>query len=472
VRRIVILGCGPAGLAAGYELVQRGEKVVCLEKDNMVGGISRTVCHKGFRFDIGGHRFFTKIPRVDKLWHEILAEEFLKRARLSRIYYNNKFFNYPLKPTNALAGLGFVNSIEILASFLASKIKPYPQENTFEQWVSNRFGKKLYRIFFKTYTEKVWGIPCDQIAAEWAAQRIKGLSLASAIKTAMFGDKQKKIKTLIKKFDYPRLGPGQMYEAMAERIKQMGGVVLLKHEAKKLRAANGKIIAVEAADAQGNMSIIEGTDFLSSMPVNELALAISPMGPESVATAAGKFTYRSLLTVNLMMNRKETFPDTWIYIHSPEVKVGRIQCFKNWSPFMVPDENSSSLGLEYFCTEGDELWNSTDSDLIELAKKEIKKLGIADPASVFDAFVLRMPKTYPVYFMDYKQYLEVIKKYLAGFGNLQCIGRNGMFKYNNMDHSISSALLAVENIFGANNNLWAVNTEEEYHEQANAESTT
>ncbi len=462
---VVILGCGPAGLAAGYEMAKRGEKVVCLEKDNIVGGISRTICRNGFRFDVGGHRFFTKISRVDKLWREVLADEFLRRRRLSRIYYNNKFFNYPLKLANALAGLGVVNSIGILASFVASKVRPYSQENTFEEWVSNRFGKKLFRLFFKTYTEKVWGIPCSQIAAEWAVQRIRGLSLTSAVKTILFGDKQGKIKTLIQEFDYPRLGPGQMYEAMAEKIRQMGGEILLKHKAKKLQVENRKIITVEVADEQGNSRIIEGTDFLTSIPVDELALAIVPMAPKNVVEAAGKLTYRSLLTVNLMMNQKENFPDMWIYIHSPEVKVGRIQCFKNWSPFMVPDGNYSSLGVEYFCTEGDDLWSRPDEELIKLAKQEIKQLGLADPAGVFDAFVVRMPKTYPVYSMDYKQYLQTIKNYLANFRNLQCIGRNGMFKYNNMDHSILSALLAVENIFGAHYDIWAVNTEDQYHEQ-------
>jgi len=421
---VVIIGCGPAGLAAGYELEKRGQNAICLERDNIVGGISRTTERNGFRFDIGGHRFFTKIARVDELWHEVLTSDFLRRPRLSRIYYNHKFFNYPLKLANALLGLGLINSVGILASFVASKIHPFPQEDTFEQWVSNRFGKRLFQIFFKTYTEKVWGIPCNQIGAEWAAQRIKGLSLGSAVKTALFGDKQKKIKTLIQEFDYPRFGPG------------------------------------------GNSKTIEGTDFLSSMPVNELAMAIVPRAEDSVLDAAGKLSYRSLLTVNLMMNRKESFPDTWIYIHSPRVKVGRVQCFKNWSPFMVPDENTSSLGLEYFCTEGDDVWESCDEELIELAKREIKELGLAEPSSVFDAFVARMPKTYPVYQAGYREHLRVIKNYLAGFENLQCIGRNGMFKYNNMDHSILSALLAVENIFGADNDLWSVNVEEEYHEQA------
>ncbi len=315
----------------------------------------------------------------------------------------------------------------------------------------------------------MWGIACSEIQAEWAAQRIKGLSLSSAIKTALFGDKEKKIKTLIEEFDYPRFGPGQMYETMAEKIRQMGGRILLGHDVKKVRAKNNRIIAVEVVDDQGNTTVIEGTHFLSSAPVSELALAITPELEQNVRDAAGKLGYRSLLTVNLMMNRKEKFPDTWIYVHSPEVRMGRVQCFKNWSPFMVPDDDSSSLGLEYFCTEGDQLWETRDEELIELGKNEIKKLRLADPQTVFDAFVIRMPKTYPVYSMDYRIHLQKIKDCLGRFANLQCIGRNGMFKYNNMDHSILSALLAVDNIFGADNDLWSVNTEEEYHEQAGAE---
>lgn len=463
-RKIVIMGGGPAGLAAGYELSKRGAEVVVLEKDNIVGGISRTVCRNGFRFDIGGHRFFTKIGRVNDLWHEVLGEDFLRRPRLSRIYYNKKFFNYPLKPMNALLGLGIFNSIGILASFAASKVRPYKNEDTFEEWVSNRFGKKLYRIFFKTYTEKVWGLPCSQIEAEWAAQRIKGLSLVSAIKAAFLGNTGKKIKTLIEEFDYPRFGPGQMYEAMASKIEGMGGKVLMETSVVGVKYQDGKVVSVEIEDKSGVRKIIEGTDFLSSVPITEL-VGMLEGADAGVIEAAGRLSYRSLLTVNLMMNRAEEFKDTWMYIHSPEVKMGRVQCFKNWSPAMVPGEDVSSLGLEYFCSEGDELWESGDEELIELGKKEVDELSLADSSSVFDAFVIRTPKTYPVYSRNYNKNLSVLKEYVCGISNLQCIGRNGMFKYNNMDHSILSGLLAADNIFGAGNDLWAINTDEEYHEQ-------
>ena len=462
---IVVIGCGPAGLAAGYELAKQGRSVVCIEQDDTVGGISKTLTHNGFRFDIGGHRFFTKLSRVNDLWHEVLKDDFLRRPRLSRIYYNNKFFNYPLKPANALMGLGIFNSFAILGSYFASKVKPYKNEDTFEQWVSNRFGKKLYRTFFKTYTEKVWGIDCSQIQAEWAAQRIKGLSLSSAIKNAIFGDRGKKIKTLIDEFDYPRLGPGQMYETMAEKITQMGGSVLMNTRVVGLNIDNGRVVSVKVKDADSNETTIEAANFMSSAPITDLVRFISDDTPKSVLQAADSLKYRSMLTVNLMLDRAETFPDTWIYIHSPEVKVGRIQCFKNWSPHMVPSDDVSSIGLEYFCDEGDDLWTASDEELVKLAKSEIVKLRLADAETVFDAFVYRCPKTYPVYSMDYHVHLEKLRNYLRTIDNLQCIGRNGMFKYNNMDHSIMSGLLAADNILGADNDLWDINTEDEYHEE-------
>ena len=464
-RKTVIIGCGPAGLAAGYELAKRGEDVVCIEQDDTVGGISRTLEYNGYRFDIGGHRFFTKLARVNELWHEVLKDDFLRRPRLSRIYYNNKFFNYPLKPTNALMGLGIFNSFAILASYFATKVNPYPTEDTFEQWVSNRFGKKLYNTFFKTYTEKVWGIPCSQIQAEWAAQRIKGLSLSSAIKNAFFGGGGKKIKTLIDEFDYPKFGPGQMYETMAEKITEMGGTVLMNTRVVKLNSQASRINSIVTRDADGNETTIEASHYLSSTPVTDLVRFISEDVPADVINAAESLKYRSLLTVNLMLDQRETFPDTWIYIHSPEVKVGRIQCFKNWSPHMVPSDDVSSIGLEYFCTEGDQLWAASDDDLIGQAKDEIAKLQLADPAAVTDAFVYRCAKTYPVYSMDYQGHLEKLKNYLQTVENMQCIGRNGMFKYNNMDHSIMSGLLAADNILGADNDLWDINTDEEYHEE-------
>lgn len=464
--KAAIIGAGPAGLAAAYELAKQNIPAVCLERDAAVGGISKTIVRDGFRFDVGGHRFFTKIDRVNALWHEVLKNEFIRRPRLSRIYYNNRFFRYPIRPANVFWNLGPLTSAAVLAGFIAARIHPYTREDNLQQWVTNRFGKKLFDIFFKTYTEKVWGIDCTQIRAEWAAQRIKGLSLASAVKTALLGDKNKNIKTLIEEFDYPRLGPGQMYETMAQKARQMNAAVITNRSVRTLHHHSGKVTSIDTAADSGETENFHADHFLSSMPVDQLVLSLQPPPPPEVAAAAKSLNYRSLLTVNLMLHGKENFADTWIYIHSPEVKMGRLQCFKNWSPWMVPNDNCHSLGLEYFCTEGDDLWQTPDPQLIELGKNEILKLNLADPSAVFDAFVVRTPKTYPVYAMDYQQRLEVIKQYLAGFENLQCIGRAGLFKYNNMDHSIYSALLAVDNITrDAHNDLWAVNVDEQYYEQ-------
>jgi protoporphyrinogen oxidase len=463
----VIIGAGPAGLAAGYELASNGRHVVVIEKDSVVGGISRTISRNGFRFDVGGHRFFTKFARVQGLWQQVLPEQFLQRKRLSRIYYNGRFFDYPLRLGNVLWGLGFFTSAAVAASFLAGKLRPYPQEDTLEQWVSNRFGKKLFEIFFKGYTEKVWGIDCSQIRAEWAAQRIRGLSLASAVKTALIGDRDQKIRTLIQQFDYPRLGPGQVYETMAEKVRQMGGQVLLQHRADKLLTEQDRVVAVEVVAAGGARKTIPAVEVLSSMPIDELAAALSPPAPANVLGAAGGLSYRSLLTVNLMMRCRQKLPDTWVYIHSPQIRAGRVQFFSNWSPYMVPDENCSSLGLEYFCTEGDELWGSPDQQLIELGIGEAVRLRMVQREAVFDAFVVRMPRTYPVYSIDSGRHLETIKGHLSGLKNLQCIGRNGMFKYNNMDHSILSGLWAADNIrLQAGLDLWSINTEQQYYEQA------
>ncbi len=462
---VVIMGGGPASLAAGCELVKNGKDVVCLEKDDIVGGISKTIVHNDFRFDLGGHRFFTKIPRVDDLWHELLGDDFLKCPRLSRIYYKNRFFSYPLKPANALMGLGIIDCFAILASYFRSKVRPYRNEDNFQQWVSNRFGRKLFRIFFKTYTEKVWGMPCDRIAAEWAAQRIKGLSLGSAIKAALLGDRDKSIKTLVEEFDYPRLGAGQVYEAMAGKINQAQGQVLTGNNVVAVNVDSQTIVSVQVADADGQRRVIEGGCFLSSIPITELVRILKPAAPAEVIEVAEKLTYRSLLIVNLMLKAPASFPDNWIYIHSPDVKVSRVQCFGNWSEAMVPGGDVSSLSMEYFCDEGDKFWCADDQGLIELAKKEIEQLRLGKARNVFDAFVVRCAKAYPVYSMDYAGHLETIRNYLAGFSNLQCIGRNGMFKYNNMDHSVLSGLLAADNIMGSDNDLWAINVEQQYHEE-------
>ncbi|MBN1234401.1 MAG: NAD(P)/FAD-dependent oxidoreductase [Candidatus Coatesbacteria bacterium] len=457
---ILVIGAGPAGLAAAYELAKNGKKVTVLEKENQVGGISKTIVHDGYRFDIGGHRFFTKSDRVNTLWNEVLGEEFLTRPRCSHIFFKKKFFNYPLKASNVVRNLGVYLCIKVFLSYLSSRLKPYQKEDNFEEWVSNRFGKELYRMFFKTYTEKVWGIPCNSIDAQWAAQRIKGLSFLTAVKNALFTNNSGKIKTLITKFNYPKFGPGQMYEAIAKKIEEMGGKVVLNSRVVKLEEKDGCLIS--ATDEKGEKY---GFDYLiSSMPIDELVVLMDSF-PEEVKDAARGLEYRSLLTVNLVFSYKIPLEDTWLYIHEPDVHLGRIQVFHNWSPYLVPDNETSSLGLEYFCYENDHLWSMKDNDLIKLGKDEISRLGLADEQKVMDAFVVRTRKTYPMYSNDFKKRMSLIRESLKKIVNIQPIGRYGMFKYNNMDHSILTGIYAAENILGSNHDVWQINTEPEYHEE-------
>jgi protoporphyrinogen oxidase len=461
---VIVIGAGPAGLAAAYELSKRRQEVVCLEADSIVGGISRTVEYRGFRFDIGGHRFYTKYQVVRDLWHEVMGDDLLVRPRLSRIYYRNRFFHYPIRLFNSLVGLGPLEAALIPLSYLKAKVRPRLPEETFEDWVANRFGYRLYHHFFKAYTEKVWGIPCSEIRAEWAAQRIKGLSLTSAVMNAVVKPRHSRVKSLIEQFEYPRLGPGQMYECMADRVRQMGNRVLLGHRVTQLVHNGPRVTALVVQTREGEKTY-PANQVISSMPLSELVKSLFPPPPPSVLGAARQLRYRSLLTVNLLLDQEERLPDTWIYVHDPRVRVGRVQFFSNWSPFMVPNPAQSSRGLEYFCSEGDELWTADNASLIELGKKELHELRLGDPGDVFDAFVIRMPKCYPVYDARYGENLETIRAYLAGFENLQPVGRCGLFKYNNSDHSMLTALLAVENLFGADHDLWAVNADDEYLEE-------
>jgi protoporphyrinogen oxidase len=468
-KKVVIAGAGPAGLTAAYQLCKEKIPSVVLEKDNVVGGISRTVNYKGYLFDIGGHRFFTKVKAVDDMWREVLGEKrFLRRSRLSRIYYNKKFFYYPLKASNALLGLGILNSFRMLGSYIKAQIFPIRSERSFEDWISNRFGKRLYKTFFKTYTEKVWGIPCNEISADWAAQRIKGLSLISTIKNALLTtqikDKSDIIKTLIDAFDYPEKGPGQMWEMVADSIQQNGSCLRMNSDVEKIHHAGGKITAFDVK-SDGKVETVEGTHFISSMPMQELIRKFEPAVPDYVLAAADQLGYRDFLTVSLIIKKADLFQDNWIYIHDPEVKVGRIQNFKNWSPAMVPDPSKTCLGLEYFCFEGDGLWTMSDEDLIALGTKELAALGLVDPNDVEDGAVVRMPKAYPVYDGVYVEAVNTIRDYLMGMPNLYLVGRNGMHKYNNQDHSMLTAMLSVKNILGARYDVWGVNVDNEYHEE-------
>lgn len=462
---VVIIGAGPAGLTAAYELAKHDIRAVVLEKSNTVGGLAQTAEYKGFLFDIGGHRFFTKVTLVEKMWQEVMGDDFLTRPRLSRIYYNSKFFQYPLVPLDALKGLGLWESLRCGLSYLKAQLFPIRPETSFEAWVSNRFGRRLYSIFFKTYTEKVWGIPCTELSAEWAAQRIRGLSLVSLLRTALFRpksqDKEKVIKTLIHEFQYPRRGPGMMWQRFREHVEARGSKVVFEAPVEKIFWEPGRVLAIQAGGRHW-----EGDHFISSMPIRELIEALEPAPPDEVRRAAGDFNYRDFLTVVLIIRARELFPDNWIYVHDPDVKVGRIQNYKNWSPWMVPDPEMTCLGLEYFCFEGDELWRTPDEELIELGRREVARLGLVDPETVVDGTVLRIEKAYPVYDRVYQRGLKIVRGFLEQVPNLQLVGRNGMHRYNNQDHSMLTAVLAARNIaLNRRYDLWAVNADTDYHEE-------
>ncbi|MCZ2222430.1 MAG: NAD(P)/FAD-dependent oxidoreductase [Chitinophagales bacterium] len=466
-KRVAIIGAGPAGLTAAYLLGKANIETVVFEKDTQyVGGISRTENYKGFYFDIGGHRFFSKSKEVEDFWTEILGDDLLERPRSSRIYYNNTFFSYPLVAFEALKKLGLWESFLCVMSYVKSKIFPIKNPQNVEDWVSNQFGKRLYSIFFKTYTEKVWGISCRDISADWAAQRIKGLSLTSAIKNALFKprltDKNAIIKTLIDSFRYPKKGPGMMWETCRDKCLQMGVQVKM----------NSNVSAISFDNNQWSISLENGLQensfdyVLSSAPIRDIVPYIKPLLSSDVIKAAKQLNYRDFLTVVLICKDKDSFTDNWIYIHDPSVKVGRIQNFKSWSPYMVPDKNMACYGLEYFCFEGDGMWQMKEEDLIALAKKEMHQIGLMNTDNVIDGYVVRQAKAYPVYDKEYKEHINIIRKALKNYQGLYLIGRNGMHKYNNQDHSMMTAMLAAKNIIAGNElyDVWNVNQDAEYHE--------
>ncbi len=463
---VVVMGGGPAGLTAAYELAKHDKKSVVLEQADKVGGISRTEVYKGYRFDIGGHRFFTKVGEVQQIWKEILGDEFIQVPRLSRIYYRGKFFDYPLSVVSTLKNLGIADSalsiLSYLKSRLNSKLNPGPEAENLEDWVIERFGNRLYRTFFKSYTEKVWGIPCDKIQAEWAAQRIKGLSLKKAVVNAMFGSND--TKTLIKEFDYPIYGPGMMWERCEQILKEKDSPVHLETQVTRVEHDGKNVQRVIASRGEETLTL-SADNYVSSIPVTALIRCMDPVPPQPVIEAARGLKYRDFLIVPLVIDLENIFPDNWIYIHSPEFRVGRIQNFKNWSMAMVPDASKTCVGMEYFCSEGDDLWEMSEAELIALASKEIVGLGLVpDLQYVQDGTVIRQKKAYPVYDGEYRQHLNVIQEYLQQFENLQTVGRNGMHRYNNQDHSMLTGLLAAKNILGETHDLWTVNVERSYLE--------
>ncbi len=471
--KAVIVGAGPAGLTAAYELSKQHARILVLEKDpEYVGGISRTVNYKGFRFDIGGHRFFSKSREVEDFWTEIAGEDMLDRPRSSRIYYRGQFYTYPLKPFEALSKLGLFESTLCMLSFMWARLNPTRDPRTFEDWVTNQFGSRLFRIFFKTYTEKVWGMSCKEISADWAAQRIKGLSLGSAIKHSLFSKKPKDrkqiVKTLIDTFRYPRLGPGMMWEVCTEKVRKLGGEVLLGRKVVGCRFDfTSNLWIVTSRTANGDLEEYRGEHLISSMPIRELIAQIEPKLPEAALHAARSLRYRDFLTVGLIVHDRGRFSDNWIYIHDPSVQVGRVQNYKSWSPEMVPDPDYCSYGLEYFCFEGDGLWTTSDRELIELAKGEIQKVNLAHSADVVDGCVIRQSKAYPVYDDTYQQHVKAIRKAIdETYPTLHLVGRNGMHKYNNQDHAMMTAMLTAKNILAGERkyDVWAVNQDAVYHE--------
>ena len=457
-----MLGAGPAGLTGAYVLSLRGRSAFVVEGDGAVGGLAKTARFNGYRFDLGGHRFYTKLKPIQHLWQEWLGDELLARPRLSRIYYQGKYFSYPLTSRDVVGRLGLAESTRCALSYLWALRGRRRQPVSFEDWVTTRFGRRLYDAFFRSYSEKVWGIPGSEIRSEWAAQRIKNFSLFKALLSILHlrGD----VPTLIDEFHYPRLGPGQMWEAVRARVEERGIPVLLNTRCVSLEHAHDRITSITVSSESGPATYPVG-GVLSSIPLSELVLGLRPEAPAEVLAAARRLRYRDLCVVALMTSESQPFPDNWIYLHDPETRAGRVQNYGAWSKDMVRD-GSTCLGVEYFCFEGDEIWELPDDEAVALATEELARIGLIDPGAVFDGVKIRVPKAYPMYDAGYVDSTATIREYLTGFHNLVTCGRNGLHRYNNQDHSMWTAILATLNLIaGASHDVWSVNTDDEYLEE-------
>jgi protoporphyrinogen oxidase len=461
-----VLGGGPAGLTAAYVLAQRKQRGAVFEADGTVGGIAKTVEFNGYRFDLGGHRFFTKLRPVERLWEEIMGDEFLTRPRLSRIYYDGKFFSYPLQAKDVVARLGLAESFLCGLSYLWSLRLRGRKAETFEEWVTVRFGRRLYDAFFRSYTEKVWGIPGSEIRSQWAAQRIKDFSLFRALLSALRLNRRQ-VTTLIEEFRYPRLGPGQMWERVAERLDARGIPVNLKQRCTAVRHQDDRVTSV-VVRTNGHVDEYPVDAVVSSIALSDLVRSLDPAPPAAVLAAADRLRYRDFCLVALMTTQDEPFPDNWIYIHDPETRAGRVQNFGAWSADMVRP-GTTCLGVEYFCFEGDDIWEMPDVEAVAMATAEMARIGLVDPDKVVDGVKVRVPKAYPMYDASYEDAVAVLREYVSRFENLVTCGRNGLHRYNNQDHSMWTAILATLNLVdGTDYDVWSVNAEAEYHEEGDA----
>ena len=472
MRPVAIVGAGPSGLGAAYELSRHRIPVIVIEKNEQVGGLARTINHNGLRFDVGPHRFFTKSRKVLLIWQELLQEELLSIKRQTRILYNNTLFDYPLILTNALNGLGWGEASKIVLDYLLSKQRQWllnPPIVSFEDWVVSQFGQRLYEVFFKTYSEKVWGIPCQEIGPEWAGQRIKGLSLFTAVLNALVKNKDSRPKTLIDHFFYPRLGAGQFYEYLAAAVEANGGQIWLQQECVKLQHEKGRLHALVTRDLQGRLTEVEVESVITSAPITQTVQIINPAPPPEVLQHARQLRFRSHVGVDLEVGRK-LFPDQWIYIHAPDLQMARISDYTNFSPAMSDSPRHRPVTVEYFAFTEDKIWQTPDEGLIILAKQEMERCPQFSPVEVGEGFVVRHPEAYPLIRRGYETHLEVIKAYLASLAGLQLIGRAGLFRYDNQDHALVTGLLAGRNLMGGNYDISKVNAEAEYHESGSYEN--